>query len=66
MHAVVKSTIYDQLVTKVNAINSSKFVKKKTKLRIKILTMINILLLLSLINNFPNTWWKNLKSKFSN
>ena len=42
MHAVVNA--------KVNAINSSKFVKKKTKSRIKILNMINILLLLSLIN----------------
>ena len=53
---LVKQTVYDQLVTKVDAIDNSKLVRKSDndtklkKLSIKLFIMINILLLENLIN----------------
>ena len=53
---VVKKGMYDELVTKVNAIDLSKLVKKLnmtrklTKLKRKYLAMINILLMMNLIH----------------
>ena len=53
---LVKQTVYDQLVTKVDAIDNSKLVRKSDndtklkKLSTKLFIMINILLLENLIN----------------
>ena len=53
---LVKQTVYDQLVTKVDAIDNSKLVRKSDndtklkKLSIKLFIMINILLLENSIN----------------
>ena len=65
---VVRKTMYDQLVTKVHAIDSSKLVKKLTatqklkRLRIEFLFMINTLLLL----NLKKILAQLLMRKFSN
>ena len=64
---VIKKTVYDQLVWKVHAIDSSKLIKKWTvtqklkKLKIKFPIMINTLLLLNLITLRKKSFDEKLK-----